>query len=159
MDFKEFIENDRENKNKEKFEGTFLDYLQIVKENPDIAKLAHKRMYDIIKDRGIEVLKAEENPRIKRIYGNETITRYGFLKDSFYGIDNVLYNKLKVWRRNRASIEGIKPYIIFSDATLIEICNSLPKSKEELINLRGIGEKKIQKYGEDIIGIISKNRQ
>ena len=41
MDFKEFIENDRENKNKEKFEGTFLDYLQIVKENPDIAKLAH----------------------------------------------------------------------------------------------------------------------
>ena len=90
MDFKEFIENDRENKNKEKFEGTFLDYLQIVKENPDIAKLAHKRMYDIIKDRGIEVLKAEENPRIKRIYGNETIRRYGFFKDSFYGIDNVI---------------------------------------------------------------------
>ena len=61
MDFKEFIENDRENKNKEKFEGTFLDYLEIVKENPDIPKLAHKRMYDIIKDRGVEVLKAEEN--------------------------------------------------------------------------------------------------
>ena len=81
------------------------------------------------------------------------------LEEQNTAIDNVLYNKLKVWRRNRASIEGIKPYIIFSDATLIEICNSLPKSKEELINLRGIGEKKIQKYGEDIIGIISKNRQ
>ena len=90
MDFKEFIENDRENKNKEKFEGTFLDYLEIVKENPDIPKLAHKRMYDIIKDRGVEVLKAEENPRIKRIYGNETIRKYGFFKDNFYGIDKVI---------------------------------------------------------------------
>ncbi len=34
----------------------------------DIPKLAHKRMYDIIKDRGVEVLKAEENPRIKKEY-------------------------------------------------------------------------------------------
>ena len=41
MNFKEFITTDRESRNKEKFEGTFLDYLEIVKQNPDIAKLAH----------------------------------------------------------------------------------------------------------------------
>ena len=44
MNFREFIESDRENRNKEKFEGSFLDYLEIVKNNPDIAKLAHKRI-------------------------------------------------------------------------------------------------------------------
>ena len=38
MNFREFIESDRENRNKEKFEGSFLDYLEIVKNNPDIAK-------------------------------------------------------------------------------------------------------------------------
>ena len=37
------------------------------------------------------------------------------LEEQNTAIDNVLYNKLKVWRRNRASIEGIKPYIIFYD--------------------------------------------
>ena len=44
MNFKEFIESDREARNKQKFEGNFLDYLEIIKSNPDIAKLAHKRM-------------------------------------------------------------------------------------------------------------------
>lgn len=90
MNFKEFIENDRENKNKEKFEGTFLDYLEILKQDPHIAQLAHERMYDIILDKGVEVLKGEENPRIKRIYGNDTIRRYGFFKDDFFGIDKVV---------------------------------------------------------------------
>lgn len=44
MNFEEFIKSDRESRNKEKFEGTFLDYLEKVKENPDIAKLSHKRI-------------------------------------------------------------------------------------------------------------------
>lgn len=44
MDFKEFIRTDRESRNGDKFEGTFLDYLEILRENPDVAKLAHKRI-------------------------------------------------------------------------------------------------------------------
>ncbi|GFR36172.1 PrkA family serine protein kinase [Thermobrachium celere] len=90
MDFNQLIKSDREKKNKEKFEGTFLDYLEIVKNNPDVAKLAHKRMYDIIVSKGFEVLKPEENPRVRKIYGNEVIKRYNFFKDEFFGIDKVL---------------------------------------------------------------------
>ena len=74
MNFKEFIENDRENHNSEKFEGTFLDYLELVRKNPDIVKLAHKRIYDMIIEQGVEVLKPEDNPKIKKIYGNEKIS-------------------------------------------------------------------------------------
>lgn len=90
MTFKQIIENDRESKNKFKFEGTFLDYLEIVKENPDVAKLAHKRMYDIIMKKGYQVLKPEENPRVRKIYGNEIIKKYEFFKNDFFGIDKVL---------------------------------------------------------------------
>ncbi|MCM8711436.1 PrkA family serine protein kinase [Clostridium sp. SYSU_GA19001] len=90
MNFKDLISNDREQQKKNKFEGTLLDYLEIVKENPDVAKLAHKRMHDIIVGKGFEVLKPEENQRIRKIYGNEVIKRYNFFKDDFFGIDKVL---------------------------------------------------------------------
>lgn len=90
MNFKEFIETDREKYNTQRFEGSFLDYLNIVNENPDVVKLAHKRIYEMIFDRGVEELKAEENPRIRKIYGNDLIRRYGFFKDDFFGIDKVI---------------------------------------------------------------------
>ena len=47
--------------------------------------------------------------------------------------------------------EGVKPYIIFSDATLIELCNKLPKTDQELLEIRGMGEKKFNKYGKEIL--------
>ncbi len=90
MNFKEIIQNDREAKSKNKFEGSFLEYLDIVKENPDVAKLSHKRMYDLVIKQGLEILRPEENPRIRKIYGNDIIKRYNFLKDDFFGIDKVL---------------------------------------------------------------------
>ena len=90
MNFKEFILTDRESRNKEKFEGTFIAYLELVKANPDIAQLSHKRLYERIMSEGVEVLKGDENPKIRKIYGNETIKRYGFFKDDFFGIDKVL---------------------------------------------------------------------
>lgn len=90
MNFKEFIKNDREGRNSEKFEGTFIDYLEIVKAKPDIVKLSHKRIYDMIVSKGVEVLKGDENARIRKIHGNDVIRKYGFFKDEFYGIDKVV---------------------------------------------------------------------
>lgn len=90
MDLKDLIKNDREQQRKNNFEGTLLDYLEILKNDPDAAKLAHKRMYDIIADKGFEILNPEENPRIRKIYGYEKIKRYNFFKDDFFGIDKVL---------------------------------------------------------------------
>ncbi|MGE5678570.1 MAG: serine protein kinase [Pseudomonadota bacterium] len=90
MDFRELLERDKSRRKNSAFEGTFLDYLDIVTKNPDIAKLAHKRMYDIIMERGVELLRPEENPRIKKIHGNEVIRKYDFFKDDFFGIDKTL---------------------------------------------------------------------
>ena len=52
-----------------------------------------------------------------------------------------LFNKLKLWRKERSNTLGIKPYIIFSDSTLIELANKMPKDKEKLLSIRGMGEK------------------
>lgn len=90
MDFRNLIEKDRENKKKEKFSGTLLEYLEVVKSNPDVVKLSHERMYNIIMEQGFEVLKPEDNRRIRKIYGNDTIKKYNFFEKDFYGIDKVL---------------------------------------------------------------------
>ena len=90
MDFKEFIEIDREKRSTEKFEGNFLDYLELLKNNANIPKLAHQRLYEMILSKGVEDLKPDENPRIRKIYGNQLIRKYVFFKNDFYGIDKVI---------------------------------------------------------------------
>lgn len=70
-----------------------------------------------------------------------------------------LFNILKNWRKDRAFKEGVKPYIIFSDATLIQIANILPKSKEELLSIRGMGDKKYDKFGEEILMILNRYKK
>ena len=71
-------------------------------------------------------------------------------------LNNMLFNKLKLWRRDVAIQEGVKPYII-SDATLIELCNKLPQNEEELLEIRGMGEKKFKKYGEKLIELLKED--
>lgn len=77
------------------------------------------------------------------------------LKEDEKPINKELFERLKVWRRIKANKENVKPYIIFSDSSLIEIVNTLPKNLEELKEIRGVGEKKLEKYGEEIINIIN----
>lgn len=87
--FTEIISKDREERKKKNFEGTFLDYLEILKENPWLCILSHERMHEVIFNDGVEVINTAENPRLRRIYGNEIIKRYNFFKD-FYGIEKTL---------------------------------------------------------------------
>ena len=53
--------------------------------------------------------------------------------------------------------ERIKPYIIFSDTSLIAISNSKPKTLDELLEIRGVGNKKIEAYGKELLNIIQIN--
>lgn len=54
MDILKKIEKYREEEQRLKWEGTFADYLEIIKENPLVAQSAHSRVFNMIKDSGIE---------------------------------------------------------------------------------------------------------
>lgn len=90
VDISKLISKDRKGRKKHDFNGTFLEYLDIVKKDPDIAKLAHQRIYDLVTNPGMEIIKTDEHPRVRRIYGNDTIKKYNFFKDDFFGIDKTL---------------------------------------------------------------------
>ncbi|WP_368240752.1 DNA helicase RecQ [Clostridium paraputrificum] len=80
---------------------------------------------------------------------------YLLVKEDEKPIDEEVFHKLKLWRKSKAIKENIKPYIIFSDSSLISIVNRLPKSIEELLQVRGVGEKKVEKYGDEILKLLS----
>ncbi|MFZ5989904.1 MAG: serine protein kinase [Bacillota bacterium] len=89
-DFSSIIRKDREEHKSMRFEGTFLEYLDLVKENQEISILAHQRMYKLITDPGVELIKTDENPRLRRIYGNDVIKKYKFFDGEFFGIDKTI---------------------------------------------------------------------
>ncbi|NLH95717.1 MAG: PrkA family serine protein kinase [Clostridiaceae bacterium] len=88
-DISGIIEKDRQERARDNFEGTFLDYLEIVRKDPDVAMLAHQRIYNLIINAGVEVVKTDEDPRLRRIYGNDIIKKYKFF-ENFYGIDKTI---------------------------------------------------------------------
>ncbi len=90
FDFDNLIKKDRESKKTQQFSGLLLDYLTLIKENPKIPILAHQRMYELLIARGVETIKTEENPRLKRIYGNDVLKRYTYFTKDFYGIDKTI---------------------------------------------------------------------
>ncbi|GFZ34372.1 ATP-dependent DNA helicase RecQ [Clostridium zeae] len=69
-------------------------------------------------------------------------------------LDEELFKKLRILRRDLSQSENVKPYIIFSDSTLIQIANLRPQTKEELKEIRGVGEKKIERYGERVLRVV-----
>lgn len=86
-DFETLIMKDREESRLQRYAGTFLDYLRIVRENPAVAMLAHQRMARLLAAPGEEAVRTEEHPRLQRIYGNQIIRRYNFFRNEFFGMD------------------------------------------------------------------------
>lgn len=90
VDFSQMILDDRHSRKDSGFKGTFLDYLHIIEKDPLKYTLAHEKIYKLLVDPGVELIKTEESPRLRRIHGNDTIKRYNFFKEDFFGIDRTL---------------------------------------------------------------------
>jgi hypothetical protein len=71
--------------------------------------------------------------------------------------DNDLKNSLKKYRLNKSKEENTKAYIIFTDKQLDALIENKPKNKDELLRISGFGEKKVEKYGDDILEKIRKH--
>lgn len=66
----------------------------------------------------------------------------------------VLLRRLFGLRKQLAEEKGVEPYLIFPTKTLIEISNALPTSKREMLKVPGVGAKRYQAYGEQMIRVV-----
>ncbi len=62
-----------------------------------------------------------------------------------------LFERLRAWRAQTAKTHGVPAYVIFHDATLREIADVRPRTLERLRNISGIGAKKLEAYGREIL--------
>lgn len=69
--------------------------------------------------------------------------------------ENNLFEKLKEVRAYWAKLEKVPAYIIFSDATLLELATYLPQTEEEIKRISGFGEIKFKKYGEIFLSVVA----
>jgi len=69
--------------------------------------------------------------------------------------DQVRFINLKAWRAEVAREHNLPAYVIFHDATLAEIARRSPQTLDDLQGISGIGEKKLQAYGEAVLRVIS----
>ena len=87
-----------------------------------------------------------QSPGKKKRPGRETTVRFE---------NSDLFEKLRAWRAAAAKEQGVPAYVIFHDATLREIAAGQPGSLAELAEISGVGETKLARYGEQILGVLA----
>jgi serine protein kinase len=102
--FQKLIQEDRQTRKKTSWKGTMLEYLEKVRENPGAVKLAHKRLYDMIADKGTVEVDLEQDPRLKRIFKGEKLKVFNFFADEFFGMEKTLNQIVRYF--HSASLRG-----------------------------------------------------
>jgi len=70
-------------------------------------------------------------------------------------LDEELFERLRAWRKGRAAELGQPAYCVFTDVTLTAIAESKPTSVEELSAIPGVGGTKLDKFGDEVLSLVS----
>jgi ATP-dependent DNA helicase RecQ len=108
------------------------------------------------------------NPKKRRMFGS------GLAKAALAGSANVdaaprvetpmsvqeteLREYLREWRRAESKERGVSAFVVLHDSTLEEICRRKPKAVAELLQITGIGERKADVYGQELLDVLSRFR-
>ena len=67
------------------------------------------------------------------------------------GIDEDMWEELRLLRKELAEEQGVPPFMVFHDATLAEMAREQPKTLDELSSISGVGASKLERFGEDFV--------
>ncbi|MBU3100119.1 MULTISPECIES: DNA helicase RecQ [Clostridium] len=101
-----------------------------------------------LKERAVLVLKNKE-----KVYQKVDKKKAKVIKDTG------LFEILRTLRKEISEREKVPPYIVFADSALREMSEYFPVNEKEMLNIKGVGESKLNKYGEEFIQVIKKYMQ
>lgn len=88
------------------------------------------------------------------LLGNRAVNRKETVEVKQVSKDDPLFEELRAVRKRIAETEKVPPFVIFSDSALKDMCAKLPKTSEEFLQVSGVGEHKLQKYGNEFMAAI-----
>ena len=103
-EFQALIQKDRDLHQSQSWRGNLLGYLDKVKEDPSVARLAHARLYDVLIKAGVRDINIDDDPHGRRIYKDESIKVYDFFADEFFGIEKTISQIVRYF--HAASLKG-----------------------------------------------------
>jgi serine protein kinase len=103
-EFESIIKKDRDLHQSRSWRGNLLGYLDKVKDDPALAKLAHARMYDLLIKPGVRDIHENGDPHVKRLYKDEALKVFDFFSDEFFGIEKTVSQIVRYF--HAASLKG-----------------------------------------------------
>ncbi len=107
-----------------------------------------------LSEKSLEVLRGGEKVELFKVTVREE-KKKSLVSSIAYDYEKDLFDALKKVRTTFAREENVPPYVIFSDATLIEMATYLPQNAEEMRKISGVGDLKLQKFGADFLETIT----
>lgn len=122
------------------------------KEYPVVALAPGAR--EILQGKSITMKTLVSRPRLTEAGGGKKKKRSDPASAGKGDADPELFQRLRQLRLELAKAEQVPPYIIFSDKTLTQMCLLHPLTKEEMMEVSGVGEVKYSKYGDQFLAVL-----
>ena len=103
------------------------------------------------------VLKGEQRIDMRRMAprkGKSATVRRKAAAEGLTAADASLLERLRTWRSEQARTQSVPAYVIFHDATLSAIASAHPRDIEDLSTIHGIGAKKLERYGPELMALL-----
>lgn len=72
-------------------------------------------------------------------------------------LNKELFETIREWRASKSKELDIPHYMILTQISLIQIANNLPRTEKELLNIKGVGKKKLEQFGGEILAMVSEH--
>jgi ATP-dependent DNA helicase RecQ len=107
----------------------------------------------LLTDKSLDVLRGNQKVELFKVTVKEE-KKHSLVAEAAPEYFKDLFDELKKLRTAFARGENVPPYVVFSDATLVEMASYLPQTDQDLRKISGVGELKFEKYGTDFLEVI-----
>lgn len=101
------------------------------------------------------VLRGEETIELRKDVAEVSLRKKGSAAVSLRGGDQALWQALRVLRKNLAEEHSLAPFMVFHDATLMEMVQNRPQTLDQMLLVSGVGASKLEHYGEAFLEAIA----
>ena len=128
------------------------EYISVTSSEYPLLQLGKKAIH-LLEGNGTVKIREEKNTTQKSSKNKMAKARHAEGGSSM-AVSNSIFERLRRVRLDLAREEKVPPYLIFSDRTLVELCQKMPQTEDEMLDISGVGAHKLQKYGEAFLSVI-----